>query len=669
MKPIIGAVTFSLLVAVVILTGCQFAAPVTEAIYETTAAEMAALLPGTVSPLGLSAGNATDVAGMTVVVAGEDIYGMYQDPLAIADLTLDGDEVWRGIIPGLPIGPVLTFTVIAYDAADNEIFSGVTVQTLTGAGDEVSVTLKPVEAVAAVTFPIITQIARAGEMVNGSVGNSVSVDVRGSTDEQLSYVFTSGGGSFTPDSGTVDLPSSGVGTFISGYDAPAAIGEYPQSVRVENSQGNSVITNFPTIVVHGTTSVGMEMNFAPSVVGLSAQRIGDAVIWEADVTDDGPATELGYLWEYDGALVFADATQNPAELLGYDETQEGIVTLTVSDGDGLSTTVSFGLVAEQFPDALVTTNIPNGFGQLLLGGSDDDQATSVRQTIDGGYIVAGYSRSTDIVGTTNNGGYDIYVVKLDELGAIVWQVLVGGSGDDYASSLQQTTDGGYIIAGSSDSTDVFGAVSHGGFDAYVVKLSVTGFVEWQRLIGGSSYDFGRSVHRKTGGGYIVVGSSDSSDILGTVRNGYQDCYIVELAEDGNEPLWYEGDVVSQELIGGVGYQTGNSVFQATDDSCVVAGYSNATNLPGTTNHGSYDLYLLKLNAYRINITPPAPDPLIWQRLIGGSSSDFGYSIEQTSDDGYIVAGSSNSPDISGTTHHGNNDLYIVKLDASGNIDE
>ena len=611
MKPIIGAVTFSLLVAVVILTGCQFAAPVTEAIYETTAAEMAALLPGTVSPLGLSAGNATDVAGMTVVVAGEDIYGMYQDPLAIADLTLDGDEVWRGIIPGLPIGPVLTFTVIAYDAADNEIFSGVTVQTLTGAGDEVSVTLKPVEAVAAVTFPIITQIARAGEMVNGSVGNSVSVDVRGSTDEQLSYAFTSGGGSFTPDSGTVDLPSSGVGTFVSGYDAPAAIGEYPQSVRVENSQGNSVITNFPTIVVHGTTSVGMEMNFAPSVVGLSAQRIGDAVIWEADVTDDGPATELGYLWEYDGALVFADATQNPAELLGYDETQEGIVTLTVSDGDGLSTTVSFGLVAEQFPDALVTTNIPNGFGQLLLG----------------------------------------------------------GSGDDYASSLQQTTDGGYIIAGSSDSTDVFGAVSHGGFDAYVVKLSVTGFVEWQRLIGGSSYDFGRSVHRKTGGGYIVVGSSDSSDILGTVRNGYQDCYIVELAEDGNEPLWYEGDVVSQELIGGVGYQTGNSVFQATDDSCVVAGYSNATNLPGTTNHGSYDLYLLKLNAYRINITPPAPDPLIWQRLIGGSSSDFGYSIEQTSDDGYIVAGSSNSPDISGTTHHGNNDLYIVKLDASGNIDE
>ena len=353
MKRVLKANVFSLMVIVVILSGCQLTAPGSETIYETTSAEMAILLRGIVSPMGLSAGSATDVVSMSVEVAGEDIYGAYQDPLATVDLTLDGDGVWRGTIPGLPIGPALTFTVIAYDAADDEIYSGVTVQALTGAGDEVSVTLEPVEDVAAITFPIITRIARAEEMVNGSLGNSVSVDVRGSAVEQMSYAFTGGGGSFTPEAGTVVLPSSGTGTFVSGYDAPAVIGEYVHNVRVENSQGNAVTTSFTTLVVYGTTSVGMETSFAPSVVGLSGQRIGNVVIWEADVTDDGPATELVYLWEYDGTLAFVDATQNPAELPGYEETQEGTITLTVTDGDLLSTVVSFILVAGQFPDALV----------------------------------------------------------------------------------------------------------------------------------------------------------------------------------------------------------------------------------------------------------------------------------------------------------------------------
>ena len=373
MIPVIKATVFSLIIVIVILSGCQLSAPGSSAIYKTTSAEMSVPLPGIVSPMGLSAGSATDVVSMSVEVAGEDIYGAYQNPLATGVLTLDGDQVWRGIIPGLPIGPVLTFTVIAYDAADNEIYSGVTVQALTGAGDEVSVTLEPVESVAAITFPIITQIARAGEIVNGSVGNSVSVDVRGSADEQLSYAFTSGGGSFTPEAGTADLPSSGVGTIVGGYDAPAVIGEYTHVVRIENSQGNAVTTNFTTQVVYGTTSVGMETSFAPSVLGLSGQRYGNVLSWEAEVADDGPTTELGYLWEYDGALVFADGTQNPAELLGYDETESGTITLTVTDGDGLSTIVSFDLIAGQFPDALA---IFSGYTIVGWGLNNEGQTDS-----------------------------------------------------------------------------------------------------------------------------------------------------------------------------------------------------------------------------------------------------------------------------------------------------
>jgi hypothetical protein len=351
-RPHLRTVIISAGVGMALLAGCPLFLQEPVSPYETASAVLSIRAPGAVMPLGLSSGSAADVVRMSVVVAGEDIYGVQQDPLATGDLTVEADGVWRVTIPDLPIGPALTFAVRGYDAVDEEIFSGVTVQPLTGAGDTVSVDLDPVADAAVITFPIITQIIRSGEIVNNSLGNPVSVEARGGADEHLNYAFTSGGGSFMPQSGTLGLPSSGVGTFVSTYDAPAAIGDYYHSVRVTNSQGNTVTSDFPTLIVYGTASVGMEMSFAPSVTGLSAQRIGEVVRWQAEVTDDGPQTALMYLWEFDGGLAFADPTSNPSELVGYDETVSGALVLTVRDGAGLSTQVSFQLVAGQFPDTV-----------------------------------------------------------------------------------------------------------------------------------------------------------------------------------------------------------------------------------------------------------------------------------------------------------------------------
>ena len=102
------------------------------------------------------------------------------------------------------------------------------------------------------------------------------------------------------------------------------------------------------------------------------------------------------------------------------------------------------------------------------GGYDGDNANSIQQTSDGGYIVAGYSSSFGA------GGYDVWVLKLSSTGAIDWQHTYGGSGNDYANSIQQTSDGGYIVAGYSSS---FGA---GDYDVWVLKLSPTGTIDWQR---------------------------------------------------------------------------------------------------------------------------------------------------------------------------------------------
>jgi hypothetical protein len=634
----------TLLIVVMFSSGCGFFAPVPESIYETTSAEMAITLPGMVSPMGLSTGSAADVIRMTVDVAGEDIYGVHQDPLATGELTLEGDGVWRVTLVDLPIGPALTFTVRGYDAADDEIFSGVTVQSLSGLGDTVSVDLEPVADVGMISFPIITQITRAGEIVNGSTDNPVSVDVHGSADEQLSYAFTSGGGSFLPESGTVDLPSSGVGTVVSGYDASAAIGEYYHSVRVTNSQGNSVTTSFPTLVVYGTGSMGMEISFAPSVIGLSAERIGNVVRWEAQVTDDGPQTELVYLWEYDGGLSFVYPASNPADLSGYDETTTGTITLTVTDGSGagLSTTVSFLLAVGQFPDTQVAPVIPAGL-QIMIGGSSGDGAASIGQTTDGGYIVAGFSASTDIPGTTNHGGSDYYVVKLDAIGVVIWQTMIGGSGTDWASSVQQTTDGGYIVAGDSRSTDIAGVPNHAGglgeigygsADAYIVKLDAMGGVNWQIMVGGHATDSAASIQQTTDGGYIFAGSSESFGNETDV-----DCYIVKL-DDGGVVTW-------EVLVGGheafepePGMDFAQSIQQTTDGGYIVAGYSNSTDIPGAPNHfgSEFDYYVIKLDA---------AGAVSWQTVIGGRFGNYfglgldrAYSIQQTTDGGYIVAGSS-----------------------------
>ena len=131
--------------------------------------------------------------------------------------------------------------------------------------------------------------------------------------------------------------------------------------------------------------------------------------------------------------------------------------------------------------------------QINLGGSSLDIATKIQQTSDGGYIVAGFTNSTDGDVVINNGDIDAWVVKLSNTGILQWQKNFGGSSFDNIFSIQQTSDEGYIISGSTDSIDgdVFG--NHGGGDAWVVKLSNTGEIQWQKCLGGIGSDYANEI--------------------------------------------------------------------------------------------------------------------------------------------------------------------------------
>jgi hypothetical protein len=174
---------------------------------------------------------------------------------------------------------------------------------------------------------------------------------------------------------------------------------------------------------------------------------------------------------------------------------------------------------------------PNGATEWVksLGGSNNDVAKSIQQTSDGGYIVAGYTYSNDGDVSGNHGSSDYWVVKLTSSGTIQWQKCLGGSSDDLANSIRQTADGGYIAAGYTYSNDGDVSLNQGNADYWVVKLNSNGIPEWQRCLGGSSYDIANSVRQTIDGGYVVVGSASSNDGEASYNHGYSDILVVKLA--------------------------------------------------------------------------------------------------------------------------------------------
>jgi arginine repressor len=254
-----------------------------------------------------------------------------------------------------------------------------------------------------------------------------------------------------------------------------------------------------------------------------------------------------------------------------------------------------------------------------IGGSYNDVANSIIQSSDGGYVVAGWTSSFGA------GSIDIYVVKLDSSGNVVWTKTIGGSSDDFAHSIIQSSDGGYVVAGVTYS---FGA----GWDIYVVKLDSSGNVQWTKTIGGSYYDWAHSIIQSSDGGYVVAGETESFGA------GVTDIYVVKLDSAGN--------VVWTKTIGGSSEDRAISIIQSSDGGYVVAGWTSSFGA------GDVDIYVVKLDS---------AGNVVWTKTIGGSSDDFASSIIQSSDGGYVVAGDTESFGA------GDVDIYVVKMDANGNV--
>ncbi|MCB9183573.1 MAG: T9SS type A sorting domain-containing protein [Flavobacteriales bacterium] len=247
-----------------------------------------------------------------------------------------------------------------------------------------------------------------------------------------------------------------------------------------------------------------------------------------------------------------------------------------------------------YGDAWVVKLAPGGAieWEASFGGTLDDVASSIIRTVDSGYFFTGWTRSNDfdVSGNHSPGYNDAWAVKLDSMGILQWQRCLGGTGSDIARSALQTASGEFILIGSTSSGDGDVAGHHGVDDVWVVSLNANGELQWQKCLGSSSSDYGYSIEQTGDGGYVLAGwtTGNSGDVSGHHGQGFADGWLVKLDSEGNLE-W-------QRCLGGTSPDAFYSVASTTDGGFAVAGYTSSTNGDVSGLHGNSDAWVVKVDA-------------------------------------------------------------------------
>jgi len=296
--------------------------------------------------------------------------------------------------------------------------------------------------------------------------------------------------------------------------------------------------------------------------------------------------------------------------------------------------------------------VHQGYAQLAIewqkqiGGSKEDLATAIIQTSDGGFIAFGDSQSDDGDASGGHGVSDIWVVKMDPNGAIEWQRMYGGSSGEFGRAILPTKDGGYIFSGLAYSND--GDISNqiGTADCWVVKIDASGNIEWEKSYSSGGVSEPSEIVQAEDGGYVVAASGS-----------IQDFWFFKI--DG------QGNLEWEKFYGGSKQERLSKIRQTPDKGFILAGGSYSNDGDVTGHHGAVmfaDFWIVKTDSL---------GDLQWQKSLGGSFYDEAFNVLVTSDGGYLAAGVSKSNDWDVSGHHGlvgtSIDTWVVKLDGQGNI--
>ena len=298
------------------------------------------------------------------------------------------------------------------------------------------------------------------------------------------------------------------------------------------------------------------------------------------------------------------------------------------------------------------------------GYTSHDHAYTIIKTADNGYIVAGYTDYSGGVGfIENNGGVDrttnifqgqmtknnrhgvgeYYLIKLDANGNKIWDTFFGGTQNERISDIVESNDGGFVMAGYSESNDFDVTGNHGSYDYWVIKINNIGESVWKKSYGGSEIDQAYGIAKTNNNSYLITGVSNSTD--GDISNnlGGSDIWVIHIDDNGTK-LW-------DKSYGGSGFDTANAIKKTTNGNFIITGHTRSNNAL-IQNKGENDIFSL--------IISPTGQ-VIWQKTFGGSKIDLGYDATQLDYNSFIIVGETQSVDFDAIGNNGKKDLLILKV--------
>lgn len=347
------------------------------------------------------------------------------------------------------------------------------------------------------------------------------------------------------------------------------------------------------------------------------------------------------------------------------------------------------------------------------GGGNVDIPYVIKMTADGGTVLAGYtdSRNGDVSPQPNRDYWDLWILKLDKCGQIEWEKSVGGTGYESARDLVQTSDGGYLVAGETNSTDGNVVSGYGGTkDIWLLKFSASGNIEWQKRYGGSGLDIGNHIELLNDGSCLIAASSTSNDgdilnnhstgtytdgvLLKTDANGNliwskcfggtknEELFDIEIINgtifaagftnsvDGDIPpdqqnydCWLlavdaTGNKIMSKIYGGSQNDVTYSMCKGADGSLTLAGYTTSNDGDVSGAKGRQDYWIF-------NVTTKGK--LNWQQVFGGTDAEYAKTIITDHDNGYLVGGVTYSTDADAAGNRGEGDFWTIKLNPEGSL--
>ncbi|WP_299556766.1 hypothetical protein [Seonamhaeicola sp.] len=414
------------------------------------------------------------------------------------------------------------------------------------------------------------------------------------------------------------------------------------------------------------TPIQKEVDFVKTLGGTKNESARSII-----QTSDGGYAVLGYTQSNDGDITNKTDTSFDCWLLKYNQnsTLEWQKTYGGSGDDrghDIIQTTDGGYAVLGYSksnDGDVTTNNGlNDFWVVRLDSSGDisweksfgfsgtDTGHTIIQTNDGGFLITGVldvsasgGQGNSKASTKKHAGGDYWAVKLNVSGALEWSRYYGGTFTDTPYDVIQTADNGYILVGSSDSDDTDIKANKGSYDFWVVKISDTGTLLWEKSFGGTEIDEARGITKTNDGNYLIIGDTRSSDLDVSFNNGAADFWVFKMSPSG--------DLIWEKAFGGSSFDAARSITKTQDGGFIICGSSRSANAD-INNNGQNDAWVIKIDSN---------GNMAWQKSIGGSGVDLAYDALALSDNSVIIVGESGSSDIDVPENKGFSDLLIFKI--------